>query len=44
MRPKKEEPERLDAEGIDILLMMRGEIPEAQIEYYSTAMMERIAV
>ena len=39
----EEEIGKLDAEGINILKMLREEIPDSKIEYYSNAKMEKIA-
>src|SRR5437870_3042934 len=38
------ENQRLDQEGISIAKQIRGELPDAKIEYYSNAEMRKIAV
>ncbi|UZE96645.1 hypothetical protein [Alkalimarinus alittae] len=34
----------LDSEGLDICIMLRSEIPDSKVEYYSSAEMKKIAI
>jgi hypothetical protein len=40
----KTENERLDQEGVATTLLIRGELPGTQVDYFSNAQMQKIAV